>query len=424
VRFIPKINLTTKEDRNAYYLVIEIFWASLLAAAATFNSAYAIRLGAGNVEVGLLSSLPALFAILVSIPAGVFLQTRTRRKPWIIAAINLNRMGYLMVALIPLLKAAGIPTGDLTIGVLVLSSIPAHFFNVGWIPMLAEVTQEERRAAIFSARNIIYNASYSVCTFLFGLWLSNVVFPINYQAMYLVGFLTSCLSTYVLLKIEVPDATTVVKSEKLGAAIQTQISTLREAFRDHPGFIRITRNTLLHGIGLWMAGPVYSLYYVKTLKADDAWLGIQGTVLSAATIAGYALWLWLLKRWGEPVTLKRTIVCAGLYPVFAGLIPSLDPILIIVAFNGLLAPGINLSHFNTLLKVTPEWNRPGYTALYMTIVNLGAFISPLIGVTIANSIGTGPTLVFCGLLSILGSTSFWIWPVLSRANLQPELTTK
>jgi MFS family permease len=76
-----------------------------------------------------------------------------------------------------------------------------------------------------------------------------------------------------------------------------------------------------------------------------------------------------------------------------------------------MAPGINLSHFNTLLKIIPEGNRPGYTALYITVTNFGAFISPLIGVAIANVIGYGPALIIFGILSILGSSSFWFSPV-------------
>jgi Na+/melibiose symporter-like transporter len=410
-QLIPRIDLSDKDTRNAYYLVVEIFWASLLAAAASFNSAYAIRLGAANVEVGLLSSLPALFALLVSIPAGVFLQARSRRKPWIIASLAVNRLSYLLIILIPFLQFAGLSHGSMTVWVLVIASIPAHFFNVGFIPMLAEVTSEERRAAVFSARNIVYNASYSICTFLFGMWLNQVQFPGNYQIMFLVGFAASCFSTLALLKIEVPDATSVSKPAGLVDTFHKQVDTFREALTEHPEFIRITRNTLLHGLGLWLAGPLYVLYFVKTMKADDGWLGLQGTVLSAATILGFILWRRLLKLWGEQVTLKRTIVCAGIYPILAGLLPSLNLILGAVALNGLIAPGINLSHFNILLKVTPEANRPGYTALYITIVNLGAFVCPLIGVAIAGLIGTGPTLVLCGALSIIGSTSFWVWPV-------------
>ncbi len=417
MRLIPRINLSDPQDRNAYYLVVEIFWAAILAAAASFNSAYAIRLGAENVQIGLLTSLPAMFALLVSIPAGVFLQARTRRKPWIVAALATSRASYLVIALIPFLKPLGITHGTLVVWALVLASIPANFFNVGWIPMLAEVTTADRRVAVLSARNIIYNASQSVCTVLLGLWLNQGTFPDNFQWMYLIGFLASCLSTFYVYKVSVPDATSVAKTEGLVNALRKQANTLREAFTLHRGFIRITRNTLFHGIGLWLASPIYILYFVKSLNADNAWIGLQGTVLTAATNVGYTLWRSVIKRWGEPVTLTRTNVCAGLYPILVGLLPSLNLILIAVALNGLIAPGINLSHFNTLLKVTPEYNRPGYIALYITIVNMGAFVCPLIGVALADVIGSGPMLIICGVLSILGSTSFWISPVAGKENM-------
>ena len=174
---IPKINLEDRPTRNAFYLVVEIFWASILAAAAGFNGVYAIRLGAENVEVGLLSSLPALLALVVSIPAGQFLQARARRKPWIVSALMINRIGYLLIALVPLLNFLGIPHGTMVVWIISLSSAGAHFFNVGFIPMLAEVTPEDRRATVFSARNIVYNASLSVCTLLFGLLLSRYRIP-------------------------------------------------------------------------------------------------------------------------------------------------------------------------------------------------------------------------------------------------------
>jgi len=160
-----------------------------------------------------------------------------------------------------------------------------------------------------------------------------------------------------------------------------------------------------------MVGPLYILHYMRDLGANEAWLGLNGTVLTTATILGFAFWRWLIVKWGEPITLKRTIVLIGAYPLVVGLLPSLSLILIATAINGLIVPAVNLSHFNTLLKVTPDENRPGYTAAYMTIANIGAFICPLVGVAVANRFGLAPTMVACGALCILGSTSFWIWPV-------------
>jgi predicted MFS family arabinose efflux permease len=121
-----------------------------------------------------------------------------------------------------------------------------------------------------------------------------------------------------------------------------------------------------------------------------------------------------MNRWGEQPTLKRTIVLMGVYPILVGLVPHLTPILLLSALNGLVVPGVNLSHFNTLLRSIPADSRPSYTAVYMTIMNIGAFVGPLVGVAIANVIGLGPTLIIAGVLSVVGSTSFWWWPVVKE----------
>jgi predicted MFS family arabinose efflux permease len=69
----------------------------------------------------------------------------------------------------------------------------------------------------------------------------------------------------------------------------------------------------------------------------------------------------------------------------------------------------------------PEADRHSYTALYTTLMNAAAFISPLIGVALANRYGFAPVLMFCGLLSILGSISFWIWPVAEAVPAKAKL---
>jgi Na+/melibiose symporter-like transporter len=409
-----KINLRNPADRNAWYLVVELFWAAVLSSVATFNAAFAIRLGADNLQVGLLTSIPALIAVLVSIPAGQFLQRRARRTPWVFGSLLVHRAGYLLVALSPWLRLPGIEPGLLVVLILVINTLPAHFFNVGWIPLLADVVPEQRRAAVFAARNITSQATVSLMVFLCGQWLSRVDFPQNYQSLYLIGFLASMLSMYFLFKMQVPDSQPVER--EIGArgkirSLPELVRAAREALTGRPAFLRITVNTLLHGIGVWMAGPLYVLYFVRALDASDAWLGLNGTLASLGTIAGYSFWRWQMTRWGEPVTLKRTIVLAGLYAVLVGLTPSLPVILLYGVLNGLIAPGINLSHFNLLLKVTPPEARPRYTSIYMTIMNIGAFVCPLISVALADLIGLAPTLIGAGLLSMIGSTAFWWWPV-------------
>jgi MFS family permease len=415
-----KLDMGLPAHRSAWHLIIEMFWASMLAAAAVFNAAFAIRLGATNTQISLLTSVPALIAVLVSLPAGWFLQKRPRRKPWLLWSLGFHRFGFLLVILVPLLPDTWLSPGLLLVLILVMISIPAHFFNVGFIPMLSEVIPENLRAAVFSARNIFYNAVLSVCGVLFGFWLDWAAFPWNYQVLYLFGFACSMLSIYSLNKVDVPDSPPAPAKEAGNKALTARWQEFRQALTNKPGFLRITINTVLHGFGVWMALPLYVLYFLRQLEASEGWLGINGTVASLATILGYTIWRRIIQRQGEPDILRLTIVCVGLYPIFVGLVKSLPLILLGTALNGLLVPGVNLSHFNTLLRVTPPDERPSYTALYMTAANIGAFVCPLLGVAFANLIGLAPALIFCGALSMIGSTSFWFWPVEKSTRTLPS----
>jgi hypothetical protein len=282
--------------------------------------------------------------------------------------------------------------------------------------MLGRVIPAERRAAVFTARNVIFNATQGLCTFGFGIWLANIAFPFNYQIMYLFGFVTSLLSLYFLIKVQVPDKIPSAPRpiQTIRRSLSGRVKDFSAAMIKYPHFFRITVNTFLHGSGLWAATPLYVLYYVRVLEARDDWLGLLGTVTSIATIGGWMLWRTVMARWGEPVTLKRTIILLGFFPLAVGMTGSLWPILILAGINGLLVPGVNLSHINTLLKVMPAEDREEYTGIYMTGANLGLFIFPLLGVAAANLFGLGPTLIGCGILSIAGSFSFWLWPVDSQ----------
>jgi len=406
-----RLNLATADDRNAWNLYVELFWASILGIAAAFNAAFAVRLGAENSHIGLLNSLPALAAILVSVPAGRFLERRAKRQAWVLGSLFVNRMGYVLVALVPWLPTAGLNKGAVLVALLVAMSFPVNFFSVGFSAMLGDVIPERRRATVFATRNIINTGMLSVGMWLAGRWLNRVTFPLDYQAMYLVGFLASMLSMVYLVKIRVPDARAAAPIAHAARPLREQWRALRQVMRDRNDFVRIVVDTLLYGLGAWTAAPLYILYFVRELHASDAWIGLHGTVANVAAIAGYALWRRLIGRWGESRTLKRTVMGAGLYPLLVGLSPSLTPILFAAALNGLIAPGVNLSHFSTLLKVCPEKHRPSFIGFYTTIMNVGAFIAPLVGVALADRFGLGPTLVGCGAFWLVGALSFRVWPI-------------
>jgi MFS family permease len=405
------LNMARKDDKNAWFLIIEIFWASFLSAGASFNSAFALRLGASNSDIGLLTSIPALLAIIVSIPAGRIIQNLEHRKPWVVGSLAIHRGAFIFLVLLPFLAGTSLPLGPISVWVLILIGIPAYFFNIGFIPMLADTVSEERRAAVFSGRQVVYNAAVSVLIFGLGQWLKYAAYPMNYQVMLLVGVLTSFVSIYYLIQIKVPDHKK-QPGDKLPVTLVGELKAIRQSLTDTPGFGHMVRNTFFQALGLWVASPLYILYFVKTLKADESWLGLNGTIVSIVTIFAYMIWRRWMSRIGEPLTLKITIVIAGAYPLLVGLSPSLTLILMAGAFYAFFQAGVGLSHLNTLLRVIPEDARPQYTAYYTALMNAGAFVAPLVGIQLSNIFGLAPTLIGCGIAAALGGLTFTLWPVL------------
>jgi len=222
------------------------------------------------------------------------------------------------------------------------------------------------------------------------------------------------LSTIYIMQMRVPDSPVTAVST---ASLSPRALWLggREAFRQQPDFTRIVINTLAHGIGLWMVGPVYVLYYVRQLGASDGWIGTNAMVANLTPIIGYYFWQRVIAQRGEKWVLRLTISLIGLYPVLVGLTPNLTIILLWTALQGLIAPGINLGHFPLLLKICPAESRPLYIGIYTTIMNLGAFVMPLVGVALTGWVGYAPVLVAGGVLCLLGSSLFR-WRPLQTAD--------
>ena len=394
-------------ESNIRILCIEVAPAAVLNAAASFNAAFALRLGASNEDIGLLSSIPSLLAVLVLIPFGQYIGRRSQRMPLLVNSLFITRLTYLLIALIPFL--VGFPQGTIVVALLIVATPPNQFFGLGWNSMLADVIPEVRRARIFAIRNIVNAVVVTGGIYIFGLWLDRVRFPVNYQAMYLLGFVSALLSTYWVTKMRVPDSFVPAPQSRQPVHVRAMLRTARETLSEHHDFVRMTFNTILHGTGLWMIGPVYILFYVRQLGATDGWIGLNGTLGNLTPIFGYLLWQRGVRKWGENKILKWTIVLNGVYPIVVGLTPHLAVIPILTAIQGfLIGPAVNLCHFPMLLKVCPDERRPQYIAMYSTFVNIAAFIMPLVGVWLAGIYGFGPVIVAGGVMSVIGSSSF-VW---------------
>lgn len=400
-------------DNNIRLLYVEIFWAAILGGVASFNAAYAVRLGATDAEIGLLSSLPPLIAALLSIPFARFLERKADRRPYIVWSLLLVRLGYAVVALMPTL----VPDRAATWLViwLILLTIPGTLFTAGWQPLMADILPERRRAMVFSRRMIINFTMVALVTALGGRWLNAGTFPHNYQIMYAVAVITALISTIYVAQLQMPkmevaqqrrtSQTRIRMSHLNWVEVQRAQKTSSRAFR------HMTINTLVYNFGVWVAGPLFILYYVRDLNADDGWIGLHAAAGSVATVVGYYVWERVIRQRGFSWVMMRMFLIAPFYTFAIVLFPNLTLIVIFNAVIGFINSGVDLSHFNVLLKLCPPERRTSYLGFFMSVMNGAAFIAPLISVAIAEQIGYGRTLLIAGVIRVVGALLFWLFPV-------------
>ncbi len=408
------IDLTKKSQRNGYYLIVEIFFATFLSAAASFNAAYAIRLGAGDEHISLMTSIPAIIAVLISIPAGQMLQRSSRKKTLLVRALALHRSGYLLILIAPFLSAFNLNRGAVVAWVLILFMLPAHFFNIGFTSLTATVIKPAQRAAVFSLRNQIFFAVSSILSFLFGIWLDAIIFPLNYQIMYGFGFLVATVGLIYLNRVEVPEQpkTEAPQKKKEPLSLKQRISLLANDFRDNPQFLRFNINTFLMDFGLWAVVPIFTVYYVNELGAGESWLGLLATFGSLTNIFGFGVWRKILNRHERKKVLLFTALMRPIFPIVVAIFPNLTAIMIINTVLGLVMPGLGLSHYSLLLDATPNDRRDQFTAYYTMFQNVSVFIAPLVGAAVLQLVGYRATFVIFGIVRLIGGLMWRILPVI------------
>jgi len=400
------------QTRNFQLLYLDSFLSTFPGIAATFAGAFAVRLGATNTWIALMGSIPSLVIIIVSIPFGRILQKTSRKLSWVMSGTTLFRFCFIFAALAPWIHNSFITPGIYFVLIWVLKEIPTQFYNIGNVGMMIELIPENRRAAVFTNRNLIGSAVTIGGVFLAGQWLSRMPFPINYQTVFIVAAVVGFFSLFTWLSMRFPPV--VVKENLVDrgkTSIMSLITELVRIFKERPVFTQFMINIILLNIGIWTVGPLYILYTVRQLQASDAWVGLWATTSTACSLIGWLLVRCMIEMWGDSVTLRRLVLLLGIYPIAVGMTSSLTLILIYGGIMNLFGPGYLLGVNNSFYKVLPIEHRDESVAIYNTVTSIGPSIFPLVGVAMAGYFGFSPTFIVCGILAVLGALSFWIWRI-------------
>jgi len=380
-------------SRNIRFLYLEIAFASVLGAIITFNSAFAIRLGAPNELVALLTAGPALVSAIASIPTARFLSRRTRRKAWLFGSLFIYRLGYLGIAFMPILYPVN-TAAWLVIWTLALN-LPLIFFTNGWHVLLGDLIPSDRRAFVISRRQILWSLGLIVVSALGGEWLYRQPFPLNYELLFGFGFVTVMGSQLFLQLLVVPPH----------VHLQSETSDLDapiEPIRMRPPIARQLFNMTIYQIGLSLPSALFNIYYIRSLGATDAWIGFNGAAANLGVIAGYYMWERLLKRHSFGWAQRRATLITWTFPAVVAFIPNLTVILAANFFVNMMHSGVDLANFNVLLNISKPHERAAYISWFNSGINVSIFAATLIGTYLASPWGIAAVMILSVIFRLVG----------------------
>jgi len=396
----------TVEEQNNWNLYLDVTWWGVLSGiTSTFVSVFAIRLGAYNTLVGLLVSLPALINIFWLIPSARIIERQRRRLPVIVLAGFLQRLGYLLITLMPFVFRVDQP--EALVGLVALVTFPTAIASLAFTSLIADVVPADKRAQVISTRNVLVSIVSTVTVLVSGKLLDLLPFPLNYQLLFGAGFVASLVSLYYVSRIRMADAngTESRPRHKTPLAINLRRS-LKQLMSQHD-FVRFSASAFVFHWGLYLPSALYAIYRVKNLGASDTWIGLLATVQNAVTIVTYFYWGRIASRKGNRWVLLVSSLGLILFPVLTGLSPRVEFLLLPSIAAGVFGAGFNLSFFNTLLEVCPQERRPSYVAINTTLINVAAFLAPLLGTSLPNLLDIRVVFFIAGALRLLGTGFFY-----------------
>lgn len=441
-------------ERNIRYNVLHGVAANVALNLATpFLGIFALKMGASNAQVALLSSGPAIVSLLAMIPGAVYVDRFPLKKRVTAAFFLANRIFYLALALVPLFdpdrRAAAL------VALVALMNLPGAIGNVAWQSFVAAVVPPAQRAQAFARRNRWMNIVGTATVVVAGRVLDVISYPLGYQIVLVAAFAAAMAEIYVFTLIEEPapadgpgpnpgptlaggppvaaaGARGAVRAGAGAAAPRAFGRTPAPAFRAalaeaaadiarHPEFVRYTAASIVFYFMWQAAWPLFTLYQVKVLGANNLWISLLQIANTGGAMFGYGFWARLADTRGHMRSLVVSTAGICLVPFYYALSHSLLTITVLNLGTGVIFSGVNLSLFNALLERVPDRHTTRYIAYYNWAVALATVAAPLAGVSLLSLLRNSYFWAFivCAVGRVLGSLCFYLIARRERAWGRP-----
>jgi MFS family permease len=344
----------------------------------------ALLLGASDLVVGLLASLPFVSRIML-IPA-TWLVEKVRRRKLICGVSNLiSRPILLLIGLAPLFLPYESALDLLLLGLLGYSII-ATFSSLSWNVWMRDLIPERIRGRIIAQRLVVIGwvgLPLSLLAALFLDWWKAHLGPgpAPFALLFGLGAAAGIAGVYFMLKIPEPPPP---------PRESVPLFRLLALPLEDRNFRALILFTTWWAFATNLALPFITVYMLKLLQLPYIYVLSLSAVSQLANISFLRIWGRIADRFGNKAVLWlcspifSISLLLWVFTVKADPLVTLSLITFIHLINGLATAGLSLGQYNILLKLSPAERSPAYLAAASLANSLAAGIAPILGGLLAN----------------------------------------
>jgi MFS family permease len=365
---------THNEKISIYHGMVSTIAINL---AGNFYPIFAISiLGATNYQVGLISSLPPLIALLMTIPAAILLNRLETQKKTVAMAVLWARLFFLLLIGVVYISSPYQAWAFLII--IALMNVPATISNIGWQTFISGMIKDERRGAFFSDRNRLLTIAGMISTLIIGIIMKNQTSnAIAYQWLFFAALLFGLLEVFFLMR----------HKETVRPVPNTKKSSMDWSIFKDRGYKWFLIAALCFNFTWQMSWGIFNIYHVRIAEATILWISIFSVACQLVQIFSFPLW----KKWAEVKSNTLMLVWAALgmalVPFLTILSTNLFYLTGVQALSGFFISGVVLLLFNLLLEQSPTETRTYCITTYNVLLSFVAFIAPQIGILLLEGLG-------------------------------------
>jgi MFS family permease len=364
-----------------------------------FTLPLAVRLGATNLQVGLIAAAPFIANLLG--PLWSALSRGGRQLPWVVGAHIVWRGGQGLIGLLTNPSAV--------VAVFFLTHLAVAAGNPAYGALVQKVFPPPIRGRLMGYVRLALAAAMLVTTLVGGRLMDSLGPAWLYPIASFLGLLG--IGVYALTREE-PESgeepaqlpTSPTSGPSSSRAQAGLMEGLRQAVTDGPFRTFLLASILFHG-GALLAQPLYSVYQVKQLGLSNVQISYLVVAWNLAWLAAFAFWGRVIDRRGaRPVVTAAAALYAGL-PLAHAIGGTWSTILLGQVCQGIADAALDLGAWNLILSTRPERVRP-YTSAWMVAVGVRGAIGPLVGSWMLSRFGFRPTFFAAAALVLAGLVVF------------------